>query len=77
MLRGNQVRLRTGGGRSSDQTRIVDTYHRRRERGEPFLSTAAEARAIVSELAEYSPDRPPPGFSTVRRHLSALRAMRS
>jgi len=74
-LRENQSRLRAGG-RSSDQDLIVDTYSLRRQRGEPFVSIAAEARAIVSELAEAHPDRAPPGISTVRR-LGNLRPSRS
>lgn len=72
MLRGNQFRLRAGGGRPSDQDLIVDTYSLRRQRGEPFVSIAAEARAIVAELTEAHPDRAPPGVSTVRKHLGNL-----
>jgi hypothetical protein len=74
MLPGNQARLRARG-RSSDQDRVLDAYHRRRQRGEPFVSIAAEARAIVSELTKTHPDRTPPGVSTVRRHLGRLRAL--
>jgi hypothetical protein len=76
MLRGDQARLRAGG-RPSVQDLVVDTHHRRRQRGEPFLSIAAESRAIVSELAAARPDRAPPGVSTVRRHLGKLRRSKS
>jgi hypothetical protein len=77
MLRGNRLRLRAGGGRPSDESLVVVAYDRRRQRDEPFESTAAEARAIVSDLAEAHPDRAPPGVSTVRRHLRKLRSSRS
>jgi hypothetical protein len=72
MLPGNQAQLRARG-RSSDQDRVLDAYHRRHQRGEPFVSIAAEARAIVSELTKAHRDRTPPGVSTVRRHLGRLR----
>ncbi len=74
MLRGNRLRVRAGGGRPSDESLVVDAYDRRRQRDEPFVSTAAEARAIVSDLAKARPDRVPPGVSTVRRHLGKLRS---
>lgn len=74
MLRGNQLRLRAVSGRPSDEGLVVDAYDRRRQRDEPFVSIAAEARAIVSDLAEAHPDRAPPGVSTVRRHLRKLRS---
>jgi hypothetical protein len=77
MLRGNRTRLRSGGGRSSDESRIIVAHDRRRQRGEPFVSIAAEARAIVSELAGANPDRVAPGVSTVRRHLGKLRSSQS
>ena len=74
MLRGKRQRLRAVGGRPSDESLVVDAYDRRRQRDEPFVSTAAEARAIVSDLTKAHPDRAPPGVSTVRRHLRKLRA---
>jgi hypothetical protein len=74
MLRGNRLRLRAVGGRPSDEGLVVDAYDRRRRRDEPFVSTAAEARAIVSDLAKAHPDRAPPGVSTVRGHLRKLRS---
>ena len=74
LMRENRVRLRAGGGRPSDKDLVVDEYNRRRRQGEPFVSIAAEARVIVSELKETHPDRTPPGVSTVRRHLGRLRS---
>jgi len=76
-VRGNQVRLRAGGGRPSVEDLTVDAYGRRRRRREPFVSISAEARAIVSELTQTCPDRTPPGVSTVRRHLGRLRSSKS
>lgn len=73
MVRGDRPRIHAGG-RSSDQDRIVDAHLRRRKCGEPFVSIAAEARAIVSDLAAAHPDRAPPGISTVRRHLGKVRS---
>ena len=74
--RATPVRLRPGGGRISSEDVTADAYYRRRQRGEPFASNAAEARAIVSELAKAHSDRAPLGLSTVRRHIARLRAAR-
>ena len=74
LVRRNQVRLRAGGGRPSDEDLIVDEYDRRRRHGDPFGPIAAEARAILSGLKKSHPDRQPPGFSTVRRHVGRLRS---
>ena len=76
MRRENPVRLRASGGRPSAESLVVDAYNRRRQRGELFGSIAAEAQAIVSELAVTDPDRAALGVSTVRRHLSKLRPSR-
>jgi hypothetical protein len=73
----NQVRLRAGRGRSSVEELILDAFHGRRQRREPFVSIMAEARAIVSELTKTHPDRTPPGVSTARRHLCRLRSPKS
>jgi hypothetical protein len=74
LMRENRVRLRAGGGRPSDKDLVVDEHNRRRRQGDPFVSIAAEARVIISKLKEAHPDRTPPGFSTVRRHLGRLRS---
>jgi hypothetical protein len=68
---GNEVRRRAGG-RLPVEDLVVEAYHRRRQAREPFVSKSAEARAIISELHPA-----PPGFSTVRRHLSKLRRPKS
>jgi hypothetical protein len=76
MRREKPARFRASGGRPSDESLVVGAYDRRRQRGDLFVSTAAEARAIVSELAVTHPDRAAPGVSTVRRHLGKLRSSR-
>lgn len=77
MFRGTQPRLRDGRGRPSDQNLVADAYQRRRQRGEPFITIAAEARAIRKELAQSNRDRVPPGVSTIRGHVGKLRSPRS
>jgi hypothetical protein len=76
MQLGDRARPRARGGRPSDHDLVVDAHRSRRNSGEPFVSIAAEARAIVSDLEVAHPDRPPPGVSTVRKHLSKLRSPR-
>jgi hypothetical protein len=76
MRRENPVRLRASGGRPSAESLVVDAHNRLCQRGELFRSIAAEAQAIVSELAVTDPDRAALGVSTVRRHLSKLRRSR-
>ena len=73
-LRWSWPRLRAGGGRPSYESLVAEAHDSRRRRDEPFVSIAAEARAIVSELADAHPDREPLGVSTVRRHLLTLRS---
>ncbi len=73
-LRRSRPRLRAGGGRPSYESLIAEAYDRRRQRDKPFVSISAEARAIVSELADAYQDREPLGVSTVRKHLQKLRS---
>jgi hypothetical protein len=65
---------RNAGGRPSQQDRIAEAYRRRRQSRKPFESIAAEARAIIADLAAAHADRKVPGGSTVRRHLGKLRS---
>jgi hypothetical protein len=76
MVPGNQGRF-GDAGRPSARELVFDAYQRRRQRREPFVSVAAEARAIVTELAKAHPDRATLGVSTVRRHMGNLRSSRS
>jgi hypothetical protein len=63
----------TRSGRPSPNARITRIYRDRRSRGEPALSTRAEAIAICEELARQASDQTVPHLSTVRRHVARVR----
>lgn len=65
---------RRGGGRPSNIDQVAEAYRRRRQEHYPYVSLSVEARAIIAELCCTQPDRKPPGFSTVCRHLRQLRS---
>jgi hypothetical protein len=60
-------------GRPSPEARIIQIYRDRRSRGQPVLSTRAEAMAICEEMARQAPDKKAPHVSTIRRHVARVR----
>ena len=64
----------TREGRRSQRSTIVKIFDLRRDRGNPVAGVSAEARAIIDEWTDHAPDQKAPALSTVRAHVTRLKA---
>ena len=63
----------TRTGRPSPEATISKIFNLRRGRRLRVESDSAEAKAILAEWNQHTPDRNLPGLSTVRRHVARLK----
>ena len=64
----------TRRGRPSQGSTIAKIFDLRRAQGIPVASISEEARAIIGEWTHHAPDQEPPVLSTVRSHVTKLKA---
>lgn len=73
MTQGLKRPIRDRPGRPSDRELVEQIERERRGRREPYLSQAAEARAIQVEISRLERGGASPAHKTIAKHLRALR----
>ena len=62
----------TRSGRPSQEATIAMIFRLRRARRSPIVTLSAEARGIIAEWTEHTPDQEAPALGTARAHVARL-----